>query len=550
MSNVAAAKSANGNGEKTFFGHPKGLQTLFFTEMWERFSYYGMRAFLVVYISTAPALGGLGQSEKAAGIFYALYGSSIYLMSLPGGWIADRFIGQRMAVLLGGIVIMCGHISLAIPSYSTFLLGLGLLVVGTGFLKPNVSTIVGQLYDKNDPRRDAGYSIYYMGINIGAFFAPIVCGFLAQSNIFKHWLAGGTVTAYIPLTSLDLVNLTGPGWNPNHAWHFGFGAAAVGMLFGVIQFVYGWKWLGTAGTAPDRANLAKGPSLPTPAWIIAAVGAAVIALSTFGFFYSLGATKDAVKNSFGVGLLVISVCLFTILYQYVARDADERRRVRAMMVLFLGCLSFFALFEQAGSTLSLFAEKQVHRELFGIDFPSSYYQFLNAAYVVLLAPVFVGIWAFLKRRNQEPTSVTKFAIGMVLTALAFATLLPPLLGPIADGQKTSGLWLFLFYFVVTWAELCISPVGLSTMNKLAPDRLAGFVMGIWFLATAVGYFLAGIAEHEVGSLAKHLDLHPTAGLFYLLILFVLMIALILYLLAGPVKRMLAQEPELPRAKVH
>ena len=540
MSNVAAAKSANGNGGKTFFGHPKGLQTLFFTEMWERFSYYGMRAFLVVYISTAASKGGLGESAVTAGIFYGLYGSSIYLMSLPGGWIADRFIGQRMAVLVGGVIIMFGHIALAIPSYETFLLGLGLLVVGTGLLKPNVSTIVGQLYDKNDPRRDAGYTIYYMGINIGAFAAPIVCGFLAQSEIFRHFLAGGTVTAYVPLAGLELLSFSGPGIDPNNAWHFGFGAAAVGMLAGVIQFVFGWKYLGDAGAPPDRAKLAQGTPLPTPAWIIAGVGAAVVALATYLIFDGSGVNKSTIADAFGVGLGVISVCLFAIMYWYVARDADERRRVLAMMVLFLGCLSFFGLFEQAGSTLSLFAEEKVHRELL-IDFPSSYYQFLNAAYVIMFAPVFAAIWVFLARKGREPTSVTKFSIGMVITALSFAVLLPPLLGPIARGEQISGLWLFAYYLVITWAELCISPVGLSTMNKLAPDRLAGFVMGIWFLATSVGYYIAGRAEEKVGSLAHKLDLHPQAGLFYLLILFALIIAVVLYLFAGPVKRMLAAD---------
>jgi POT family proton-dependent oligopeptide transporter len=530
MSNVAAANAANGEAGKTFFGHPKGLQTLFFTEMWERFSYYGMRAFLVVYISTSVSKGGLGESAATAGIFYGLYGSSIYLMSLPGGWIADRFIGQRMAVLFGGIVIMCGHIALAIPTYTTFLIGLGLLVVGTGFLKPNVSTIVGQLYDKSDPRRDAGYTIYYMGINIGAFFAPIVCGFLAQSTTFRNFLAS------------DL------GMNPNHAWHFGFGAAAVGMLFGVIQFVQGWKYLGDAGAPPDRNRVEKGTTLPAPAWVIAGVGAVVIALVTFYFFDDGGVTKKTIADSFGVGLGVISLCLFAIMYWYVARDADERRRVLAMMVMFLGCFSFFGLFEQAGSTLSLFAEEKVHRQLL-IDFPSSYYQFLNALYVILLAPVFAAIWIALARKKKEPTPVTKFAIGMVITALSFAVLLPPLLGPIADGEKISGLWLFAYYLVITWAELCISPVGLSTMNKLAPDRLAGFVMGIWFLATAVGYYFAGRAEHWVGSLSKDLELHPQAGMFYLLILFALLIAVVLYLFAGPVKRMLAQTPDLPKAQV-
>ncbi len=538
MSGAPATTTPPASG-KTFFGHPLGLKTLFFTEMWERFSYYGMRAFLVVFIVTPVAQGGLGESKATAGIFYALYGSLIYLMSLPGGWVADRLIGQRKAVLIGGIVIMCGHITLAIPKEGAFLAGLGLLVLGTGLLKPNVSTIVGQLYDKNDIRRDAGYTIYYMGINIGAFFAPIVCGFLAQSEIFRHFLAGGVVTAYVPLLGLDLLSVSGPGINPNHAWHFGFGAAAVGMGFGVVQFVLGWKHLGDAGAHPTRPDPAT--STPTPAPVYAIVGAsvAIIGLVTYLLFDKYGINKASIADSFGVGLLVISIALFTILHKYIARDDDERRRVRAMMVLFLGCLSFFGLFEQAGSTMSLFAEEKVHRTVLGIDFPSSYYQFINAAFVVMLAPLFGWLWIRLAKQHREPTSVTKFSIGMAIAAASFMVMLPAVLGPVADGGKVSGLYLFAFYLVSTMAELCLSPVGLSTMNKLAPARLASFVMGIWFLATAVGYYIAGRAEEKVGKLAVALDL-GAGGLYYLLILFGLVMALVMFLLAGPVKRMLAE----------
>ncbi len=521
MSDVAAARPANGNGQ-TFFGHPKGLQTLFFTEMWERFSYYGMRAFLVVYIATSEALGGLGESKATAGIIYGLYGSSIYLMSLPGGWIADRFIGQRMAVLVGGVIIMFGHVALAIPSHTSFYVGLVLLVLGTGLLKPNVSTIVGQLYDKSDSRRDAGYTIYYMGINIGALAAPLICGtLLAESRWLREALADA-------------------GLSPNAAWHFGFGAAAVGMLAGVIQFVHGWKYLGDAGAPPKRVAAHDRAPMPAGMLAIMAASAALIGAFIWWRFDGAGVTKETIADCFGFGLGIISIATFASLLRFVARDADERRRVWAMMVLFLGCLAFFGLFEQAGSTLSLFAEEKVHRELLFFDnVPQSFYQSLNPAYIILLAPVFALLWLHLARTGREPTAVTKFAIGMVITALSFVVLLPALLGPIADGARVTGHYLVVFYLVSTLAELCISPVGLSTMNKLAPDRLAGFVMGIWFLATSVGYYIAGRAEAEVGSLARHLDLHPTAGLFYLLILFALMIALVLYLLAGPVKRMLA-----------
>ena len=413
MSDATAARSPN---DKGFFGHPKGLQTLFFTEMWERFSYYGMRAFLTIFIVTETAKGGLGMSKAAAGIIYGLYGASIYLMSLPGGWIADRFIGQRLAVFYGGIVIMLGHLTLALPTHAAFYPGLALIVLGTGLLKPNVSTIVGQLYAKDDPRRDSGYTIYYMGINLGAFFAPIVCGYLAQNDGFR---------AFIGEQGLD----------PNSVWHFGFGAAAVGMALGLVQFVQGWKYLGDAGARPTPRAPGEGTSLPGAAWGVIAVGTALIVAITVYIFSTSGVDKVTIADAFGIGLGIVSIMTFIVLHKYVARDDDERRRVRAMMVLFVGCLSFFGLFEQAGSTLTFFAEERVLPEILGLRFTSSQYQFLNAAYVIMLGPVFAALWLALRRRDREPTAVTKFSIGMVIAGLSFVVLLPAVLGPIADGGK-------------------------------------------------------------------------------------------------------------------
>ncbi len=512
---MAATAPATG---PTFFGHPRGLMTLFFTEMWERFSYYGMRAFLVVYIATPVAAGGLGETKATAGIIYALYGSLVYLMSLPGGWLADRFIGQQKAVLYGGFVIMLGHITLAIPTHATFMPGLGLIILGTGLLKPNVSTIVGQLYDKNDIRRDAGFSIYYMGINLGAFIAPIVCGFLAQSTTFRGWLASA-------------------GISPTDAWHFGFGAAAVGMAAGIVQFQYGRKDLGDAGREPaPRKPVADRRPLPALAYAVVATAAAIIVAFAI-WRLADGVDKPAIADAFGVGLLTVGIAVFVLMHQVVAVNADERRRVLAMSVLFLGCLAFFGIFEQAGSTLSFFAEEHTRRSVLGIDFPSSYWQFVNAACVILLAPVFTWLWVKLARSGKEPFSVNKFAIGMVIAGLAFLPLLPTI-AMIDHGDKTSPIYLLLYYLIATAAEMCISPVGLSVMNKLAPERLAGFVMGIWFLAISIGLYLAGRAEVEVGKLAKHLE-WGTGGIFYLIMIFAAIVAALLFAAAGPVKRMLA-----------
>jgi POT family proton-dependent oligopeptide transporter len=511
--------------------------TLFFTEMWERFSYYGMRAFLVLYIVADKKHGGLGESAATAGIIYAMYGSLVYLMSLPGGWIADRFLGQQRAVLIGGVIIMCGHITLAIPGEASFLPGLGIIVLGTGLLKPNVSTIVGQLYGKADIRRDSGYTIFYMGINLGAAVAPFVCGYLANTDSFRATLAGW-------------------GIDPNSSWHFGFGAAAVGMALGVLQFWHGKKYFGEAGLHPTKSEGA-GLELPPFARNVALGALALIVAFCVWRLGGAGVSKKTIADCFGVGLALVSIAVFWIMHRSVARDDDERRRVRAMAVLFFGCLSFFGIFEQAGSTINLFTDHYVRQTLLGLEFDTTYYQSVNAGWIMILAPIFAALWIRLARRGAEPDPVTKFALGVLIAGLAFAVLLPQV-PTIAGDVKISGLWLFGFYFVSTVGELCLSPVGLSVMNKLAPDRLAGFVMGIWFLAISIGLYIAGRAGEEVGKLANHLEwgapvtLVETAqdgaisvstsypgGMFTLLILFTVVVAGALYAMAGPVKRMLA-----------
>ncbi|HVV84621.1 MAG TPA: peptide MFS transporter [Kofleriaceae bacterium] len=531
-----------------FLGHPRGLMTLFFTELWERFSYYGMRAFLVFYIVAAKDKGGLGKSEATAGIIYAMYVSLVYLMSLPGGWLADRYLGQRKAVLIGGIIIMLGHLTLAIPGEASFLPGLAIIVLGTGLLKPNVSTIVGQLYGKEDIRRDAGYTIYYMGINVGAAIAPFICGYLANDDSFRahlrHW-----------------------GIDPNKAWHFGFASAAVGMAFGVAQFWLGSRKMGDAGLRPTRpAASASGVKLPPFALKVVVGTAALIAAFCAWRIGSAGANDATIADSFGVGLALIAVAVFWIMHREVAITDDERRRVRAMGVLFFGCLSFFGIFEQAGSTINLFTAHYVQPKLFFVKFDATWYQSINAGWILILGPIFAAMWIALAKARREPDSVTKFALGVLLSGLAFFVLLPTV-STIANDGRISGYWLVGFYFVSTLGELCLSPVGLSVMNKLAPVRLEGFVMGIWFLAISIGGYIAGRAGEEVGGLANRLQWgHPVtlvteakdhaitvsttypAGMFWLLILFTAIVAALLFAMAGPVKRMLAAG-DLPAAKV-
>ncbi len=528
--------------DRAFFGHPKGLMTLFLVELWERFSYYGMRAFLVVFIATPVAKGGLGETKATAGIIYALYGALVYLMSLPGGWVADRLIGQQRAVLYGGYIIMAGHIVLAIPSHDTFYAGLGLIILGTGLLKPNASTLVGQLYSKDDIRRDGGYSIYYMGINIGAFAAPIACGFLAQSDTFRGWLASAGV-------------------DPNAAWHFGFGAAAVGMALGIVTFTMMRPYLGAAGRDPIPAP-PKGERAPLPPAVWGIVGTA--AAVTLGFalwrlqwpsalafaavdgvkvLQAVPDTKAVIADIFGIGLTAVAIAVFVIMYRIISSTRDEKNRVLAMAVLFFGCLSFFGIFEQAGSTLSFFAEERTRKEIIGLGFPSSYWQFVNAGWVILLAPLFTWLWIFLAKRGKEPFSVNKFAIGMVVVAMAFLPLIS------ASGKDLWPGYLFIYYFFASAAEMCISPVGLSVMNKLAPERLASFVMGVWFLAISIGLYIAGRAEVEVGKMSTALEWGEN-GVFYLTMIFALAVAGLLAVASGPVKRMLERDhASVPPAKV-
>ncbi|HEY0190417.1 MAG TPA: oligopeptide:H+ symporter, partial [Kofleriaceae bacterium] len=369
--------------ESAFFGHPIGLSTLFFTEMWERASYYGIRALLILFMTAAPAAGGRGMTPTAAGTVMALYLSSVYLLSLPGGWIADRFLGQRNATAFGGIGIAAGNALLALPIEAGFYPGLVLIAIGTGLLKPNISTMVGQLYAHDDPRRDGGYTIYYMGINIGAFLAPLGCGYFAQSAGFRAFLIGHGV-------------------DPNWGWHFGFAAASIGMIIGVIQYLSMQGWLSEASRHPtvptDPARAARDRT------VLAAIVIGLIAVGAV--FAFAGIDAETIVNVFGVGLAILAVLLFTGLMRSLS--PSERKKMTAVIVLFLGSIAFFGIFEQASTTLSLFAENFTERRFLGFDFPASYYQSVNSVFIILLAPLFAAIWVKLGKAGREPTSVVKF----------------------------------------------------------------------------------------------------------------------------------------------
>jgi proton-dependent oligopeptide transporter, POT family len=479
------------NADTRFFGHPRGLATLFFTEMWERFSYYGMRALLILFMTAPPGAGGLGFGVPKAGIIYGLYTASVYLLSLPGGWVADRILGARRAVLYGGAVIATGQFCLAITGLAPFYVGLLLIVLGTGLLKPNASTIVGSLYDASDTRRDAGFSIFYMGINLGAFLSPLICGWVGQR-----------------------VN-----------WHLGFALAGFGMLIGLAQYVAGARHLGDAGQAPaDRFRLTRASGLGLAASLLA-----VAIVVTLGVTGAVNITAENIGDAFGLGLLLLSTAVFAWLLFGGGWTAEERKRSLAILVLFVAAALFWSAFEQAGSSLNLFAQRSTDKQVFGWAFPESWFQSLNALFIIGLAPVFAWIWMSLGKR--DPSSPSKFALGLVAVGLGFAILVPAATFAGAVG-KVSPWWLVGTYICHTVGELCLSPVGLSAMTKLAPARVTGLMMGVWFLALSVGNYLGG----RLASLYTSLSV---PSLFGIVAGFSILAALVLGTLVKPTVRLMS-----------
>jgi proton-dependent oligopeptide transporter, POT family len=436
--------------DDAFFGHPRGLSTLFFTEMWERFSYYGMRAFLILYMVAPAASGGLGFSDADAASIYGTYTGSVWAAAILGGIVADRLLGQYRTVLVGGVLIALGHFTLAFKALTTFYAGLGLIVIGTGLLKPNVSTLVGSLYRHGDTRRDAGFSIFYMGINLGAFLGPIIAGYLAQR--------------------VD--------------WHVGFASAGIGMALGLAQYV-----IGRARLKEAIARLGQQPRAATA---------------------ETSAAQRTAETARGF-------------------SSDEWKRIGAIFIFFLAAVFFWGAYEQAGSTLNLFADRYVRLEAMGFTFPSSWFQSVPAILVILLAPIFGWIWLALGPR--EPSVPAKFAWGLLFMGLSFAVLIPAGAMASSEGIRVSPLWLVAAYFVSELGELCISPVGLSAVTKLAPLRIVGLMMGVWFLSNAFGNKLAGWAAGFFSSM-------PLNTLFGYVTIVLLIAAAVMFALVGPSKRLM------------
>ncbi|WP_338677103.1 peptide MFS transporter [Streptomyces sp. SCSIO 30461] len=442
--------------EKTFFGHPRGMATLFMTEMWERFSWYGMRAILTLYLVAGVLDGPLEDREALAASIYGVYNAVVYMAAMPGGWIADRLWGARKAVLIGGIIIALGHFTLAVPSDTAFFVGLALIAAGTGLLKPNISAMVGGLYEgQSSARRDAGFSLFYMAINTGALAAPLVVGYLGE----------------------------------NVDWHLGFSVAGVGMTLAVVQYVLGSRHLGDVGKAPGtpatpeekRSALRK---------VLLWGGLAVVALAAD---IVLGTYDiEHLVNVLAVLGIVVPVVYFVAMYRNPALTTTDKPKIQAFAWFFATAVLFWMIYDQSGSLLTLFADNKTDRVILGWEFPASWYQSVNPAMVIVLAPLFAALWVRLAKRNREPSTVTKFALAMLLIGGSFAIM--GLAGAAAANSETGKVtvfWLLSVYLVQTLGEMCLSPVGLSLSTKLAPQQFVGQMLGLWFLATATGNALNG-----------------------------------------------------------
>lgn len=492
-------------GDRSFFGHPRGLSTLFFMEMWERFSYYGIRPLLVLFMTAALASGGFGFDRTVASSIVGVYAASVYLASLPGGWIADRWLGLQRSVFWGGVLIACGHVSIALSilfAHAAFFVGLVLIVLGTGLLKPNVSATVGDLYPEGGARRDAGFSVFYMGINLGALIAPLVTGYLGERV----------------------------------GWHWGFGAAGLGMIIGVVTYrLRAKRTLGPIGatprSTPDEQRKVRNITLAA-----LLVVAAVVVLTMVGVLHI-----DAVALAERMGLIILSLVLlyFIYLFLFARLTGAEKKSVAVIFVLFVFATFFWAGFEQAPTSLNLFARDFTDRTVFGWEMPTPWLQSAEAFFVIALAPVFAWIWVALARRKLDLSSPAKFALGLAFAAASFFVMWTAsnrvIAGSTAGGAvRVSFWWLVGCYFLQSLGELSLSPVGLSSMTKLAPRRFVGQMMGIWFTADALGNLIAGL----VGGHVNPNDLSQMPLLFGRTAMSLAIAAGVIAVLAIPIRRMM------------
>jgi proton-dependent oligopeptide transporter, POT family len=489
---------------RRFFGHPEGLSTLFFTEMWERFSYYGIRPLLILFMTAALTSGGFAYDRQTAAAIVGIYAACVYLAALPGGWIADRWLGLRRSIWYGGLFITAGHLAIALSAIfaqHVFFIGLILIVIGTGLLKPNISAIVGDLYPEGGGRRDAGFSIFYMGINIGALAAPLLTGYLGERV----------------------------------GWHYGFGIAGVGMLLGVIWYRIGApKTLGPIGMEPS-AGLEEQRRVRSIALAGLGVIAVIVLLASMGMI-----PINPVRVAESMTAVILSMALLYFAYVFLAGglNTEEKKRIGVIVVLFLFAVVFWSAFEQAPTSLNLFARDFTDRVVFGWEMPTLWLQSANSFFVITLAPVFAMIWIALGKRGKDPSSPAKFAIGLFFAGLGFLIMVMAANRVIESGGalRVSPMWLVASYLMQTIGELSLSPVGLSSMTKLSPRKFVGQMMGVWFMAAALGNLIAGL----VGGNVDPENLQQMPELFFRTAMSLFIATAVLGLLIVPIRRMMRE----------
>ena len=474
--------------------HPRGLATLFFTEMWERFSYYGMRALLVLFMVDATH-GGMAMTDKKATAIYGIYTAFVYLMALPGGWLADRILGSQRAVWYGGIIIALGHFTLALPFQQSFYLGLVLVVVGSGILKPNMTSLVADLYPEGGSRRDAGFTIFYMGVNLGATIGPLICSYLGEK----------------------------------FNWHYGFGAAGVGMVLGLVQFRLTRQSLGTAGTKRGHDR----PLNPLERWGMTGLVAGVVIMLGLCLTGLVAVDPATIAHAMTKVIVGIAALFFISIFVFGGLSHVEKERMGVIVVLFIASAVFWAGFEQAGSSFNLFAERFTNRQITWAHFeiPAGWFQTLNPIFIIVFAPFVAWLWVRLAVRQLNPSIPVKFALGLLLLAAGFLVMTGAA-QVVASGHKALPGWLLATYFIHTFAELCLSPVGLSSVTKLAPRKLVGQMVGIWFLATSLGNLIAGLLAG--GFESDHVEQWP--ALYFHIALMPAIAGVLLLVLARPVKK--------------
>ncbi|MFF0437139.1 peptide MFS transporter [Streptomyces sp. NPDC004327] len=463
MASTLATPSTGTSGSgKTFFGHPRGLATLFMTEMWERFSYYGMRALLVLYLVSGGVDaakggqgGGLAMTAATATAIYSVYVSMVYLMAMPGGWFGDRVWGARKTVTIAGFVIMAGHTALAIPGQAAFFAGLALVAAGSGLLKANISTMVGHLYDgPDDPRRDGGFTLFYIGINLGAFVAPLVIGTVGES----------------------------------YNWHLGFLLAAIGMAIGLAQFLFGTRHLSEkSNKVPNPLSPAERKAVIVKAAVVVAVAAVFYAVIVALGMYTLNWALVPIT----LAGLIIPIAVLVRIKRDKDLDKVEQSKVSGYIWFFVAAAAFWMIYDQGGSTLSLFADSKTADHIGPLSFPATWFQSLNPLFVMALAPVFAWLWLWLSRRGKEPSTIVKFSLGLLGIGISFFVFLAPI-GMATGDARVSPMWLVGIYMIQTIAELCLSPVGLSVTTKMAPQKYASQMLGVWFLAVTAGDCTTGL----------------------------------------------------------